>query len=770
MEFAQQISQELNLSLTQVKNTLELLAENTIPFIARYRKEATQNLDEVQIESIHDRFQYLKELEERRAVILKSIEDQGKLTPELEKTIRAAETKQKLEDLYLPYKPKRRTRAIIAKEKGLEPLAHALLAPQSTQADLEAWLNQFNAERPEPMTFEEAISGARDIVAEWISEDAETREGLRELTWKAGLWSSKVKPEFVEKPSKFEMYYDFEESISQIPAHRYLALRRGEKESVLTIAVALDEDRAISQLSSKWLEGISTEMRPYVEFAIQDSYNRLLASSIETDIRLEMKTRADETSIELFSKNLRELLLQPPGGPRIVLGIDPGFRTGSKWVVIDATGQFLEHGVIYPVPPQNRVEESQKVLTTLIEKHQVDVIVVGNGTASREVSQFVRGFLKTLDRQVEHLVVNESGASVYSASKVARDEFPDLDTTVRGGISIARRYQDPLAELVKVDPKSIGVGQYQHDVNQTRLKQSLDRTVESCVNFVGVDVNTASAALLGYVAGLNSRVAQRIVEFRNENGPFRSREELKGVSGLGQKSFEQAAGFLRIPDASNPLDRSAVHPENYSIVKRMSEDHKVSVEEMVGNESIIQKLKLDQYASDQVGMFTLKDIVEELRKPGRDPRQEHSSVQFDENIQEISDLKVGVQLNGVVTNITHFGAFVDIGVHHDGLVHISEMSDKFIRDPLEVCTVGQKVMVFVKEVDVDRQRIALSMRSQEKQKEQKKTSGKSSSTSANPVAKAPRKAAGKMKRVKDVPAKSRTFDNDLEALMNKFNR
>ena len=751
MSILECISKEMQLKIEQVKTTVELLeGDNTIPFIARYRKEATGNLDEVQVSQIQDRFTYLREMEERREAILQSIKSQEKLTPELEAGIRAAETKQQLEDLYLPYKPKRRTKATIAKEMGLEPLAHLLIEVQTSKSVVSEWIETFNESQETALTEDEALQGARNILAEWASEDAEIREKLRTLTYKKGTLTSKVKSEYEGKTSKFEMYYDFDEPLRDIPPHRYLALRRGEKENILRVGIEMLEEHALEVLRRKWRSTIHADMQPQIELVYQDAYSRLLAPAIETDIRLELKTQSDEVSIDLFSKNLRQLLLQPPGKPGVVLGIDPGFRSGSKWVIIDTTGKFLDNGVIYPVPPQNRVEEAQKILQGLIKTYNVDVIGIGNGTASREVYQVVKNLLKTIERPVESLMVNESGASVYSASEIARSEFPDLDLTVRGAISIARRYLDPLAELVKIDPKSIGVGQYQHDVNQTRLKSSLDRTVESCVNYVGVDLNRASAPLLSYVSGITKSMAERIIVHRNEHGQFQTRETLKEVSGLGKKTFEQAAGFLRILAGSHPLDRSAVHPENYRLVERMAADLEMSVEQLIGNESAVSKLDLKKYEEEGVGEFTLKDIIEELRKPGRDPRSDHTSVQFDDAVQEIGDLKSGMKLNGVVTNVTHFGAFVDIGVHQDGLIHISEMSNKFIKDPLEACSVGQQVVVYVKDIDTERKRIALSMKSQ----------GEVQSELIKP----------KKKKVKNSPPpKKNDFNTDLSQLMSKFN-
>lgn len=767
-----QLSSETSTRFEQVRAALELLlADNTIPFIARYRKEATGGLDEVQIAEIFDRFQYLRDLEERRQSILKSIQEQGKLTPELEQALRQANTKQVLEDLYLPYKPKRRTRALIAREKGLEPLAELMGEAGSTPQTLSDWISAFTQGQEEPLSPEEALRGARDIWAERVSEDAALRALLRERLHKEGVVRSRATSEHEGKPSKFEQYYDFSEKVVAIAPHRYLAMRRGEKEGVLRLRVEMEELRALGAIRSHWgrtPEALSEQW----DQIFGDSWNRLLAPTLETDVRVDLKMKADEVSIDMFSRNLRQLLLQPPGGARMVLGLDPGFRTGTKWVVIDQTGKFLEHGVIFPVEPKKQVEESRGVLRDLIARHGVELVAVGNGTASREVFQFARGFSREEAPGLQVLMVNESGASVYSASAVAREEFPDLDLTVRGAVSIARRYQDPLAELVKIEPKSIGVGQYQHDVHQTRLKQSLDRTVESCVNFVGVDLNRASAPLLSYVSGVSGNLARRIVEHRNTHGAFATRNGLLDVSGMGPKTFEQAAGFLRIPDGTHPLDRSAVHPENYPLVEKIAEEAGLSVAELIGNESALSKIDLSRYS--QAGEFTVQDILEELRKPGRDPREEHQDVPFDDSVQELSDLKPGMRLNGVVTNITHFGAFVDLGVHQDGLVHISQLSDKFIKDPMEVVTVGQQVQAWVMEVDQERKRIALSLKSQpsadspaqegaEKRRRPEKKQEK----------RRPRKSPRPEKGQEPSTPKSQAtgnFQQDMALLMAKFNR
>ena len=695
----------------QIRNTLNLLlADNTIPFVARYRKEQTGNLDEVQIANLLDRYEYLKELEDRRETILNRIREQEKLTEELEKKINEVKTKQELEDLYIPYKPKRRTRAMIAREKGLEPLAQLVLVEQGDRNQINAWLDEFQAGLSLPLPTDEIWRGVRDICAEKVAEDAQTRARIRQLTFQQGKFVSEVKPEFQDTTSKFEMYYEFSENISKIQPHRYLAIRRGEKEEILQVRIQIHEGLTESILREIWVAKANVDFQQELHVALSDSYDRLLAPSIETEIRQELKQQADKSSIGLFSKNLRQLLMQPPGGARVVIGLDPGFRTGTKWVVIDHTGRLHENGVIYPVEPQRQVEASRRTLLGLIERYQAEIVAVGNGTGSREVSQFLRRFIKDLQLKVKHLVVNESGASVYSASEIARQEFPNLDLTVRGAVSIARRYQDPLAELVKIDPKSIGVGQYQHDVNQKELKQSLDRTVESCVNQVGVELNQASAALLSYVSGVTKSLAARIVSHRDENGPFRSRQELMQVTGFGKKAFEQAAGFLRIRNAEHPLDQSAVHPERYSIVEQMAASQDLLVADLIGNQDALQKIQFKEFVSEEIGSYTLSDIFDELKKPGRDPRDVHQEVRFNEAVQDMKDLQVGMHLQGVVTNITHFGAFVDIGVHQDGLVHISQMSAQFTHDPLEACAVGQHVEVWVLEVDTQRKRIALSMR------------------------------------------------------------
>ena len=776
-QFSPKLAKELGLPANRIQGTLELLlSDNTIPFIARYRKEATGGLDEVQIGQIQDRYQYLSDLEERRNVILNSIREQEKLTPELEKAIVDAESKQILEDLYLPYKPKRRTRATIARELGLEPLSELILKQDSNQEILNEWIVEFNQSREENIEEQKALQGAKDILAERISEDAELRKELRDLTSREGSLVSTVKPEFEGKSSKFEMYYAYEEKLSRIPPHRVLAMRRGEKDQVLKIQVKVAEAAVISLISKHWMKGRSPELRDLLLEIFDESYKRLLSGTIETDIRVDLKIQADTSSIDMFSKNLRQLMLQPPGGARNVLGLDPAFRTGTKWVLVNHTGRFVKHGVIYPVPPKNQVEEARKELNAVLKEHKVDIVAIGNGTASREVFRFIRDWIKDENHELETLVVNESGASVYSASKTAREEFPDLDLTVRGAVSIARRYQDPLAELVKIEPKSIGVGQYQHDVNQNRLKQSLERTVESCVNYVGVDLNRASFQLLEHVSGISPGLARNIVQHRNLNGAYSTRNDLLNVKGMGKRTFEQSAGFLRVMESENPLDQSAVHPENYTLVEQMAEHLELPLKEMVGNEEKLKLIDVKRYEEQGIGSFTLKDIIDELHKPGRDPRKDHETVQFDDSVSEIADLEKGMKLPGVITNVTHFGAFIDIGVHQDGLVHISRLSKKYIKDPLEVCTVGQKVDAWVLEVDEERKRISLSLndpgfgvsKSEDSPKSEPGSKKKIKTEKKNKNKKTNTPKKGK----EETPVRKSTgnFEEDMAALMEKFNQ
>ncbi|MDH4225073.1 MAG: RNA-binding transcriptional accessory protein [Deltaproteobacteria bacterium] len=711
MDLISRLTQEFQLKPIQVKNTLELLdSDNTIPFIARYRKEATGELDEVQIRDIRDRALYLREMEDRRGVILVSIEEQGKLTDDLRAKILAADTKQALEDLYLPYRPKRRTRAMAAREKGLEPLARAIFEGNHTDTELESLAAAFLAGFEGEITPEEIWGGCRDIYAEVVADDADTRSLVRQLTHTSGRLVSVAAKDYIGKPSKFTDYYEFSEPVAKIPAHRYLAVSRGEKEGVLRLKVEVEEGIILEAISRRWGTAAQGRARQEWGLVIQDAWHRLVSPAVEVDIRMALKEAADTSSISMFSENMKNLLLSPPGGQQVMMGLDPGLRTGTKWVVINKTGRLVAYGTIYPLPPKKDVQGAMRTLLEAIGQHGVEVIALGNGTGSRETLAFARQMVEAHHLKVVPLMVNESGASVYSASDLAREEFPDLDVTIRGAVSIARRYQDPLAELVKIDPKAVGVGQYQHDVNQTKLKQSLDDTVESCVNFVGVNLNTASAALLRYVSGIGPSLAKSIVAYRDGHGPFATRMDLEKVPGLGPKAFEQCAGFLRIPDGTQPLDNSAVHPERYAVVEKMARDLSVSLAQMVANDTLLNTLKLDHYVEGEVGLPTLADIVAELKKPGRDPRKDHKAVEFAADITEVRHLTPGMKLNGVVTNITHFGAFVDIGVHQDGLVHVSQLADTFVADPAKFVKVGQGVLVTVVEVDQSRNRIALSMR------------------------------------------------------------
>lgn len=705
------IAKQLNVSIQSLLATLALLdGGGTVPFIARYRKEATGNLDEVAIGAIEEKAAYFRELEERRATILNSIEEQGKLTPELKSKIELALDKSVLEDLYLPFKPKRRTKATIAREKGLEPLAFYLANQQSTGVPLSAFAETFvNAEKG-VASAAEALEGARHILAEQIRETAEYRSHLRQLMMSEGVVVSRKVEDAKDAEGKFKMYYEYSEPAAKIPSHRMLAIRRGSEENVLYFQIELDSSKPLSYLKSKVVRRPG-DWVPQLELALEDAWKRLLNLSIQTEVRLELKERSDTEAIRVFRENLQNLLLSPPAGLIGVLGLDPGLRTGCKIAVVDETGKFLDHGVIYPLEPKNDTAGAAKTLLGFIGKYNVRAISIGNGTGSRESSAFVQDFLHESKLSgIFSVVVNESGASIYSASEIARQEFPDLDLTVRGAISIARRLQDPLAELVKIDPKSIGVGQYQHDVDQRKLNQALESTVETCVNRVGVDLNTASFALLRHVAGINERTAHKIVEFRNENGHFRSRVQLMAVSGFGPKTFEQAAGFLRIRNGDNPLDMTAVHPESYAIVEKIAGSLKVTINELVARPALVDSVKIENFQTEKAGLFTLRDIQEELRKPGRDPRDQFVAPQFKSGVKEISDLTPGMVLEGAVTNVTNFGAFVDIGVHQDGLVHVSELSTRFIKDPYEVVKVGQIVRVQVLSADPKAKRIALSIK------------------------------------------------------------
>jgi protein Tex len=702
------VAEELKIKVKQVTDTIELLDEGaTVPFISRYRKEMTGSLDEVQVAAIRDRIQQLRDLNKRRDAILKSIQEQGMLTPELEEKINAAETMSVLEDLYLPYKPKRRTKASIARERGLEPLATKIFDQQSFDLDAEA--EKYLDSEKEVNSIEEALQGARDIIAEWINENADLRKKLRDLFIEEGQFVSKVIPGKEEEAIKYKDYFDWTEPIKTAPSHRVLAMRRGEKELFLMLDSCPDELSAVQLMEKLILENQTNASVDQVKLAIRDCYKRLLKPSMETEVRLYTKKKADEEAIKVFTENLRQLLLTAPLGEKSVMAIDPGFRTGCKTVCLGPQGQLLSYDTIFPNEPQKKRAESGATIKHLVEKHHIEAIAIGNGTASRETESFVKSL--GLPNHVIVTMVNESGASIYSASEVAREEFPDYDLTVRGAVSIGRRLMDPLAELVKIDPKSIGVGQYQHDVDQGALKNSLDDTVMSCVNGVGVEVNTASKQLLTYVSGLGPVLAQNIVTFRNENGPFKSRDQIKKVPRLGEKAYEQAAGFLRIRNAKNPLDTSGVHPERYDLVEKMARDIGAKLTDLMSSEDLRSKIILKNYVSETVGMPTLLDIMDELSKPGRDPRENFEVFNFQEGINEISDLKVGMKLPGIVTNITKFGAFVDIGVHQDGLVHLSHLADKFVNDPAEVVSVNQKIEVTVMEVDIPRKRIGLSMKS-----------------------------------------------------------
>ncbi len=705
MNYEIKISTELGITAQQVRATSTLLEEGaTVPFISRYRKEATGSLDEVQVAAIRDRLEQLKELDKRREAILKSIEEQGKLTLELKKSIDQAETMARLEDIYLPYKPKRKTKASVAKEKGLEPLATRIFAQHPL--DIQSEASKYLDSEKEVNSTEEALQGARDIIAEWVSENAAVRGNLRTLFLKEGVFATRVIAGKEAEAAKYKDYFDWSEPIKTAPSHRVLAMRRGEKEGFLLLDALPEEGAAVAVVEREILTGGSNACVEQVKIAIKDAYKRLLKPSIETEIRLQTKKKADEEAIRVFAENLRQLLLGAPLGEKVVMAIDPGFRTGCKLVCLGAQGQLLHYETIYPHEPQRQTAAAGATVKALVDKFSVQAIAVGNGTAGRETEAFVKNL--GLHKSIPTLLVNESGASIYSASEVARNEFPDLDLTVRGAVSIGRRLMDPLAELVKIDPKSIGVGQYQHDVDQQALKNSLDDTVISAVNKVGVEVNTASKELLTYVSGLGPQLAQNIVAFRQEFGPFKSRAQLKKVPRLGDKAFEQAAGFLRIRDAKHPLDQSAVHPERYELVEQMAKDLKASVQDLMSSEELRAKIVLQNYVSETVGVPTLQDIVEELAKPGRDPRAGFEVFEFQEGVNSMADLKVGMKLPGIITNITAFGAFVDIGVHQDGLIHLSHLADRFIKDANEVVKVAQQVEVTVLEVDMARKRIALS--------------------------------------------------------------
>ena len=707
-EILNHIAQNLTLPLGGITAVIGLLDEGgTVPFIARYRKEATGNLDEVQIRDIEEKLTYFRELVDRRETILASISEQGKLTDELKARILKTLDKSELEDLYLPYKPKRRTKATIAREKGLEPLATYIWAQQPGEKSLEVFAPEFINAELGVGSVDEALEGARHIVAEWISEDADLRKALRQLLFDEGTVISRKVTDAVDEQDKFKMYYEYSEPVKTIPSHRMLAIRRGESENVLYFLLEIENERALAVMRSHLLKQAG-DWTVQLNLAIEDAWKRLLNASIQGEIRLELKRRSDAEAIGVFRDNLYNILLAPPAGPISVLGIDPGLRTGCKVAVVDETGKLLDHTVLYLHTSKHGNEEAMPKLEALLRKHTIRAIAIGNGTASRETDAFVRDFLREKGiSEIFSVTVSEAGASVYSASDVARQEFPDLDLTVRGAISIARRLQDPLSELVKVDPKSIGVGQYQHDVDQRQLQDSLNTVIESCVNKVGVDLNTSSWTLLRYVAGITERTAINIVNFRNEHGSFRSRQQVLDVPGIGPKSFEQSAGFLRIRNGENPLDQTAVHPESYPIVEQIASSLETTVSEIIHRPELLERVDRKQL---KAGTFTLDDILSELRKPGRDPRDKFVAPSFHEGVREIADVVVGMTLEGVVTNVTKFGAFIDIGVHQDGLVHISELSNRFIKDPNEAVKTGQIVKVKVLTVDTKAKRIGLSMK------------------------------------------------------------
>ncbi|MEI6208801.1 MAG: Tex family protein [Desulfuromonadales bacterium] len=697
----------------QVEHTIALLQEGaTVPFIARYRKEQTGELDEVQIRTVEEQFTYFCELEERKITVLKTIEEQGKLTPELRERIEASRQKTEVEDLYLPYRPKRRTKATIARERGLEPLADTIAAQNLTFGTVEEAAYPFIDPAKEVPDATTALDGAGHILAERLSDNADARAMVRRLTKEQGVMTSRVATGYKEQVTKFEMYYDYQEPLKAVPSHRMLAMRRGEKEEVLSLSISAPVEQILAGLKARSIlrESIFT---PLLERIAEDAYKRLIAPSIEVELRLESKERADEAAIQIFARNLRELLLAPPVGGKRVLGIDPGFRTGSKLAAVDATGRFLEHVTLYPHIGEGRIPRAKQDLLRMIEEHAIEMIAVGNGTAGREMEIFVKETLAGAGRQLPVVSVSEAGASIYSASDIAREEFPDLDLTVRGAISIARRLQDPLGELVKVDPKSIGVGQYQHDVNQGMLKKSLDGVVESCVNYVGVDLNTASWALLAYVSGVGPSLARTITRYRDENGSYISRTSLLKVPRFGARAFEQAAGFLRIRDGKQPLDNTAVHPERYHLVETMASDLGVPLSQLLADSASVDRIDLKRYVTENAGLPTLTDIIAELKKPGRDPRSQFRTVSFRDDIREISDLKEGMILQGVVTNVAAFGAFVDIGVHQDGLVHISHLANRYVKDPNDAVKAGQVVKIKVLSVDVQRKRMSLSIKEAE---------------------------------------------------------
>ncbi len=757
------IGAEMTLDASRISSVAKLLEEGaTVPFIARYRKEATGSLDEVAVAAIRDRLTQLKELDERRETILASLEQHGHLTDELKAEVLAAETLTALEDIYLPYRPKRRTRATIAREKGLEPLAESILAQDDTDplAAAEAYIDPEKGVE----SVEDALAGARDIIAETVNEDQEARSRVRELFAGTAVITSQVVAGKESEGAKYKDYFDWSEKVSSAPSHRILAMRRGEKEEILSLSIAPEVEPALAILEDCFVKGEGPASEQ-VRLAAHDAYKRLLSRSMETEVRVALKERADDDAIRVFADNLRQLLLASPLGAKRILGIDPGYRTGCKVVCLDRQGKLLHNDTIFPHGSEHKAAEAAKTVQNLCAKYEIEAVAVGNGTAGRETQAFVE---KTIDaKTLPVIMVNESGASIYSASEIARQEFPDKDITVRGAVSIGRRLMDPLSELVKIDPKSIGVGQYQHDVDQFSLKRSLDDVVESCVNGVGVEVNQASVQILTYVSGLGPQLAKNIVAFRDENGAFQQREDLKQVRRLGPKAFEQCAGFLRIKNGGNPLDASAVHPESYAVVQTMAGDLGCSVAELMADEGLRKKIDLNRYVTDSVGLPTLTDIMAELAKPGRDPREPFEHFAFDEHVSEIKDLIPGMRLPGIVTNVTNFGAFVDVGVHQDGLVHISELCDRFVKNPAEVVNVQQKVKVTVLEVDLDRKRISLSMKSRpgKTTQEKAKPPAKREKTVNRPAPRGKSASRGKPK-----PSAPQPFNNPFADAFKKANR
>ncbi|MBQ8222900.1 MAG: RNA-binding transcriptional accessory protein [Bacteroidales bacterium] len=706
MDFSKQIATEFSVTQTIATNVINLLKEGcTVPFIARYRKEMTNTMNEEVVAAIQKRIEQLEELEKRKESVLRSIAEQDKLTPELENSIKNAKTLQDVEDIYLPYKPKRKTRAEIARQKGLEPLAKIIMS--QNRDDVEALAEKYIDKEKGVENAKDALKGACDIMAEWVSENIKGRNLIRKIYHKEGVISSTIVKGKDEEAKTYQQYFDWKESIAETPSHRLLAMFRAEAEGLLKVELKINDEEALKTLDNIFIkaDNSSTDL---VQDAIDDAWKRLLEPSLETEIRTLYKEKADEVAVKVFAENLRQLLLAAPLGQKRVLALDPGFRTGCKVVILNEYGALLHNETIYPHPPQNEVRQATNKIRSLVNAYKIEVIAIGNGTAGRETEDFIRGI--RFDRDIIAVMVNESGASIYSASKVARDEFPEYDITVRGAVSIGRRLMDPLAELVKIDPKSIGVGQYQHDVNQKLLNEELGHVVESCVNAVGVELNTASEQLLSYVSGVGPQIASNIVKYRNENGGFKSRKQLLKVPRLGEKAFEQCAGFLRIHGAEQPLDASAVHPESYHIVEKMAKKLNVEVNDLIGNKELIAKINPKEFIEKDFGIETINDIINELEKPGRDPRKTFELFEFNKDIRSINDLKVGMQLVGIVTNITAFGCFVDVGVHQDGLVHISQMSNQFIKDPNEIVKLNQKVRVTVTEVDVERKRISLSMK------------------------------------------------------------